>query len=719
MLEITILILSVIVNSILGLAVYIKNPNKDVNRLFFYLTISLSAWLTITHLSIHPALVNQIIWVRFTLAAAAILSYYVLASFAVFPDGNFQKIRFIKPATAYLFFIILFVQTPFVFKSLHHDAAGNVEPVPAPGIALFALLAISFLGGALLILFRKYKRADGQMRDQLRVVMLGVAASFAGILVTNLILASIFKNTSLISFSPLFTLVLTGSMAYAIMKHRLFDLRLAVARAIAYLLTFSLVIVGYSALAYLIGGIFSVGSNSISPSLRFFYIGLAVLTAVVFQPLKKFFDSATSRVFFKDAYEPQLLLDGLSNILVGNIHLETLLSESSKLIAGTIKLVSCNFLIYSPDKTLKAIGTGHTQSELIESLTQQIKAHKGQVIITDELPYSRQHELRNLLTELNCAAIIKLSTHNARVGYLMVGSKKSGDILNALDLRVLGIIADELAIAIENSLRFEEISQFNITLQEKIEAATKQLRDANSRLKELDQTKDEFISMASHQLRTPLTTIKGYLSMVLEGDVGKVNKEQKEMVQHAFDSAQRMVYLIADLLNVSRLQSGKFIIENKPTFLPEVVQGEIDQLKEQSANRNITMNYEAPKEFPTVSLDETKIRQVIMNFLDNALYYTPSGGEVTAELAATASSVSFTVKDTGVGVPASVQHHLFSKFYRADNARKMRPDGTGLGLYMAKKVVVAQGGAIIFKSLEGKGSTFGFSFPRATTEIKK
>src|SRR3954470_15241003 len=217
MLEITILILSVIVNSILGLAVYIKNPNKDVNRLFFYLTISLSAWLTITHLSLHPALVNQLIWVRFTLAAAAILSYYVLTSFAVFPDGNFQTIRFIKPATFYLFFIILFVQTPFVFKGLHHNAAGHVEPIPAPGIVLFALLAVTFLGGALLIMFRKYRKANGQMRDQLRVVMLGVAASFAGILATNLILASIFKNTSLISFSPLFTLVLTGSMAYAIM----------------------------------------------------------------------------------------------------------------------------------------------------------------------------------------------------------------------------------------------------------------------------------------------------------------------------------------------------------------------------------------------------------------------------------------------------------------------------------------------------------------------
>jgi signal transduction histidine kinase len=169
---------------------------------------------------------------------------------------------------------------------------------------------------------------------------------------------------------------------------------------------------------------------------------------------------------------------------------------------------------------------------------------------------------------------------------------------------------------------------------------------------------------------------------------------------------------------VSRLQTGKFVIENSPTDLAKVVDGEVTQLGEQAATRKIMLAYDKPKEFPILNMDETKIRQVIMNFLDNALYYTPPGGKVTAKLEATPDSVIYTVADTGVGVPASLQHHLFTKFYRADNARRMRPDGTGLGLYMAKKVIVAQGGAVIFKSTEGKGSTFGFSFPRKGMEAK-
>jgi signal transduction histidine kinase len=105
--------------------------------------------------------------------------------------------------------------------------------------------------------------------------------------------------------------------------------------------------------------------------------------------------------------------------------------------------------------------------------------------------------------------------------------------------------------------------------------------------------------------------------------------------------------------------------------------------------------------------------------MDNAIFYTPAGGSVSVALEATDHEIRYTVTDTGLGVPKNEQHHLFAKFYRAGNARKMRPDGTGLGLFMAKKVIAAQGGAIIFKSVEGKGSTFGFSFPRAKVEAAK
>jgi signal transduction histidine kinase len=320
-------------------------------------------------------------------------------------------------------------------------------------------------------------------------------------------------------------------------------------------------------------------------------------------------------------------------------------------------------------------------------------------------PFSTMSKALLQTLQVKSLYMTKLTVRNNVVGVMIIGLADSSPKLD--DMGLFERLSEAVGVAIDNKLLFEENQQ-----------VLKQLEASNQKLQELDRTKDEFISMASHQLRTPLTAVKGYLSMVLEGDAGPVTTNEKEMIQRAFDSAQRMVYLIADLLNVSRLQSGKFIIENKPTNLADVVETELSQLAEAIKNHQLTVVFNKPQNFPVMLLDETKIRQVIMNFLDNAIYYTPAGGTITVALQATDTALSFTVTDTGLGVPKSEQPKLFTKFYRAGNARKARPDGTGLGLFMAKKVVVAQGGAIIFRSVEGKGSTFGFSFPRVPPPSK-
>ena len=157
------------------------------------------------------------------------------------------------------------------------------------------------------------------------------------------------------------------------------------------------------------------------------------------------------------------------------------------------------------------------------------------------------------------------------------------------------------------------------------------------------------------------------------------------------------------------------MIERKPTQLDEVIEGELTQLEATAKSRKLTLKFDKPKNFPALMLDETKIRQVIMNFADNAIYYTPAGGIIKVSLEDRGDNVEYRVVDNGIGVPKADQHHMFTKFYRGGNARKARPDGTGLGLFMAKKVVIAQGGAIIFSSQEGKGSTFGFTFPKNST----
>jgi len=295
----------------------------------------------------------------------------------------------------------------------------------------------------------------------------------------------------------------------------------------------------------------------------------------------------------------------------------------------------------------------------------------------------------------------KLMVRGHMVGVMVTGFFVEPSAITPQDTLLLDRLSEPIGIAIDNRLLFEENRR-----------VLSQLQRSNAKLKALDETKDEFITMASHQLRTPLTSVKGYLSMVLEGDVGELNAQQKKLLSQSFASSQRMVYLISDLLNLSRLNTGKFVIELSEVDLRVVIKTEIEQLAETAKSREVTLEYENPESFPKLMLDETKIHQVVMNFLDNAIYYTPAGGKIIVSLTETPSSVKFAVKDNGIGVPRHVQHKLFAKFYRAENAQAARPDGTGLGLFMAKKVVVAQGGAIIFESEEGKGSTFGFRFSK-------
>ncbi|MNS82930.1 Sensor histidine kinase YycG [compost metagenome] len=199
--------------------------------------------------------------------------------------------------------------------------------------------------------------------------------------------------------------------------------------------------------------------------------------------------------------------------------------------------------------------------------------------------------------------------------------------------------------------------------------------------------------------------------MVLEGDAGEISDMQKHLLGEAFTSSERMVHLINDFLNVSRLQTGKFMIDRRQIDLASVVRQEVDGLRTTAGQRKLTLTYDTPASFPLLYLDEGKMRQVVMNFIDNAIYYSKEDTTITVSLSTEADVLTFTVKDTGIGVPVDEQAQLFSKFYRASNARKQRPDGTGVGLYLAKKVIVAHGGEVIFSSAPGKGSTFGFTLP--------
>jgi PAS domain S-box-containing protein len=236
--------------------------------------------------------------------------------------------------------------------------------------------------------------------------------------------------------------------------------------------------------------------------------------------------------------------------------------------------------------------------------------------------------------------------------------------------------------------------------------------------KAVDRAKTEFVSLASHQLRTPLSAINWYTEMLLNGDAGKINKDQKEYLQEVYHGSQRMVDLVNALLNVSRIDLGTFAVEPKPTKIQDIADIAIKDLKQQLKEKHITFVQDFGKAIPAMPLDGKLMLIVLQNLLSNAVKYTPAKGTVTLRIAKTAKQLSIEVQDTGYGIDPKDQVRIFQKLFRADNVREKVPDGTGLGLYIVKAVLEQSGGSISFTSTLGKGTTFRAILPATGMQAK-
>lgn len=711
------------INLLLSALIVMRNPRSIINRTFGFFSISVVTWTVCNYLADFAHLHN-LLFTRLTFVAAIPIAFSIYYLSNIFPLGKMPgQARLLKIQVWLALFMILISLTPLLVTSVTKSVAGVMLDI-GPGYIIYLLYLAQLMYFVVVHFIRSYRQTYELAQAQIRVLLAGILGYAVLASISNLIVPLFADNWSSSKFGPIFTLVFVGFTAYAIVKHQLLDIRLVIARSLGYILSvFSLSII-YILIGFFILNRLIFEDAPLDLSQQMILVITAITLTSTLPRLKRFFDKITDKVFYRDAYDSQQLLDSLNETLVSTIDIEELLRHCSSIIEDNLKVSYCLFGLPKTTHAPARIIGAHTKQfppSDFNFLTDSVKDFgRSKILLLDNLDTMR-HELRKELGQKNVGLLARLSAGSNRrtetIGYLILGNKKSGNVFNSQDIAVVTIIANEFAIALQNALRFDEIERFNITLQQRINEATKKLRRTNTKLQALDEAKDDFISMASHQLRTPLTSVKGYISLVLEGDAGQITDTQKKLLNQSFYSAQRMVYIIADLLNVSRIRTGKFVIESGPVNLAELVAEEVEQLREETISRSLTLTYDPPAGLPVLQLDETKTRQVIMNFIDNAIYYTPSGGHISVELINKPDTIEFLVKDDGIGVPKAEQPHLFTKFYRAGNARKARPDGTGLGLFMAKKVIVAQGGAIIFSSHEGHGSTFGFSLRKKQNGI--
>lgn len=249
-----------------------------------------------------------------------------------------------------------------------------------------------------------------------------------------------------------------------------------------------------------------------------------------------------------------------------------------------------------------------------------------------------------------------------------------------------------------------------IIVNQEIIGAVEGFRDI-SREKELDRAKSEFVSLASHQLRTPPTTIKWYLDILLDYEGGLLNQKQKEYMREIYHSNQRMIELINALLNVARIESGKFAIHPKPISLEYILKEIIHDMDPHIKQKNVRVREEYDTEVSLINADPDLIRIIFQNLISNSIKYSREQGIIHLRIRHNATRITISVADNGYGIPPAQQDKIFTKLFRADNARTMDPDGTGLGLYLVKSIVKAINGRIWFESALDKGTTFYVVLP--------
>lgn len=594
-----------------------------------------------------------------------------------------------------------------------HDGSAIRGGGYLPYISLLISQYISIVGYLVvsLVALRNTRRYKG-----MKIVLITVVCAFLFGATTNILIPLILGSQSFTSLGMISVDIFAVGFVMSVVGGQLIDIKVYAVRTAAYLSSIATLAAVYFALAYLAS--IALFNNNVSNDVSISPVNIiiALILAFIFQPIKQFFDQVTGRFFYRNRYDTGDFLIRLGRILTSTTRLHVVLDQVGKEIRHTLKAGGSLFIVYRDHHPNALVGEGidkRFSAEELAALDAIPAASQGSLLPVERLRYAKttaERDAFKVLSKKHVALVLPLVSADETIGYLMLGEHMTG-MYSKQDVAALNAIANELVIAVQNARSVQALRDLNAHLEQRIGSATSELVSSNEKLRRLDAAKDEFVSMASHQLRTPLTSVKGYISMVLEGDAGKITPMQKQLLEEAFVSSERMVHLIGDFLNVSRLQTGKFVLDQSLINLAELVDEEVDGLKATAEARDLKLRYRKPARFPSLYIDSGKIHQVIMNFIDNAIYYSAEDTTITIRLAVEGGEVIFTVEDTGIGVPKSEQSGLFTKFFRATNARRQRPDGTGIGLYLAKKVIDAHSGSMVFSSVEGKGSTFGFRLP--------
>ena len=634
-------------NLFLAIYVYKKNSKDNINKNFLYFGLAIFLWCLVNFIMLFE---KNIFWFRVTYSIGTIVTLTGLYFTLALCNTKINKWLQIFLSLVCSVFFVLIIFTPLLFENLVSFTSTAIAPVSGPLFFIWAGYMVFLIGTALSIPFLVINKVDAERKKQILYFITGEAIFGIWAILVIIALPSLGINQFNNLDTPA-TIFVVGFTSYAIIKYHLMGIRSLLFKAFIYTLVIIIIIA-------LLLVLMSVGSYLFAHEMIWPIYLIAILIAIAL-----FF---IGRLFFVEKRDLEK----------AKINLTGLLEQSEK---------NRTEIETERDKTLTIINS-----------------FSDGLIILDEKDkiFSINPEAEKMLG-LKVQKILNKSI------YSLSDFIKAVPIVSVLNDGLNNINKKEVVLSKDI---IYELSVIPLKLTKKDIGHLVVLHDV-SREKIVDRMKSEFVSLAAHQLRTPLSIINWSISMLKKGDFGKLNKGQKEVIERASETNESMVSMVNNLLNITRIEEGKYIYETSMMDMKELVNSVLNNYQHLIKNKKIKIEYDEPIDLPKIRVDSEKIKIAVQNLIDNAIKYSHVGGKIIITLKNDGKNVEFIMQDFGIGIPKDQSDNIFSKFFRSDNAKKVDPNGTGIGLFLTENIINAHGGRIWFESEEGKGTSFHFILP--------
>jgi len=688
--------------SLAGITLF-RNPESRLNRLFTYFVAGMAVWnFGVFMLRRSPDEATAVFWeiVIHTGVIALPAFYYHFVLIFLESTTRHRRSLFVAYTLALVFSVINLSGSTLFMHGVKSTYWGWA---PATGILYtpFFVYFNFFLIYGLSHLIRVYKDVDSSFRrNRATLILLGTLVSLVGGVID-------FARFILARFIPAADLVypmgIPANMVFALMlgtsivRYRLFDVNVAVKKSAVYLLVWGVLT------SVLVAAESYADWDNVNPLWVILPLGF-VMTMLV-SPVGQRLEESIERVMFsrrRGCYETLLdLSKRMGAILDFGRLMETLVHG---LVRG-VPLTHCVLMIYDAQRSAFAVyredasvgERGAVAPIRIDSRIVQWLNQTGRVLVKEEAKLNPEiaayfDSAENELDAINAALIVPLKIEGKLTGILLVGEKLSGDIFDDQELEVLAVLANQVAISLENARLYEELSE------------------TNAELMQASRLKSQFLASMSHELRTPLNSIIGFSKVLLNRFDGELTERQETYIRSVHNSGAHLLQLINGILDFSRIEAGKLEMISEEVDLHELIDECIESSMPLARGKQMKVEKNVPLELPPLSGDRTKIKQILLNLLSNAIKFTGQG-RVLVSVVPEPDAIRVSVADTGIGIREDDLARLFEPFQQLDNPVVRSAGGTGLGLAISKKFVELHGGRIWAESRENQGSTFHFTIP--------